>query len=81
MDKKEPSLLDLLSKKAKLEEAKAPSEAAVAAPTEPTPQRASDNRLLIESLEVNNVWCYKHERIDFEEGITVIAGPNGSGKS
>lgn len=65
MDKREPSLLDLLK----------------AVRTPPAKSPSTDNRLLIESLEINNVWCYKHERVDFEEGITVIAGPNGSGKS
>jgi len=69
--KSQPSLLDLLTQ---LEEEQKPVERdAPSAPHTPA--------MKLKSLEIENLWCYEHAELRFEDGITVIAGPNGSGKS
>ena len=42
---------------------------------------SAHSQLLLEGIEVENLWCYEKARIDWSRGITVIAGANGSGKS
>jgi exonuclease SbcC len=43
--------------------------------------RGARSYLLLERVEVANLWCYERAQIDWGQGITVIAGSNGSGKS
>jgi exonuclease SbcC len=46
-----------------------------------TVQLQAPSQLLLERIEVENLWCYEKASLDWGQGITVIAGSNGSGKS
>lgn len=39
------------------------------------------NNFLIKAIELKNIKSYQDERIEFEDGITIISGENGAGKS
>jgi len=64
--------------------AKAENGSAVAIPDRVavTPmQSQAQSQLLLEQIEVENLWCYEKASLAWGQGITVIAGLNGSGKS
>lgn len=35
----------------------------------------------LENISIKNLFCYDHEEINIDQGITTVLGPNGSGKS
>ena len=91
----EPSLLDLMSRLDQdREPSEVEAEGPPDRDLPPSPSRAPARRaprtpvlrpptpaLRLESLRIENLWCYEEAHLKFDEGITVIAGPNGSGKS
>jgi len=39
------------------------------------------NQLLLNSLQLEDIFCYQQMEVSFESGVSVFAGDNGSGKS
>lgn len=82
--KKEQSLLDLLTR---TEGEREPVERDLPASPPPSkrhptfPKEPHTPLMQLESLQIENLWCYEHAEMALEHGFTVIAGPNGSGKS
>jgi exonuclease SbcC len=84
LKKKEQSLLDLLTRTGGEDEPRERDLPPSPSPSKrvPTVTKSSHIHVMqLESLVIENLWCYKRAQIDFEAGTTVIAGPNGSGKS